>query len=217
MDVTSDEYWEERRKRLHPSPLNGRKRNLILDLMVSHPISLLEYASGQLATAGPGFNDLMTGLIDEYSHPSCALLSAMLPMLEDRFTIIRVRRELDTRTHLMPEWLSLAEEFRVTQASGERDGGVDTLVVGGRAASGDFVTLVVSSDRGSGDLTGVRLSDAPVGFGLSSAADLSLPEARDALVDVLVRAEKDDPVAVEGWPELRPLMRWFARLLTKGR
>ncbi|MGU3499448.1 DUF6398 domain-containing protein [Mycobacterium sp. C31M] len=179
----------------------------------------------------PSREELAAMFIDVAETETSALLTVIAALTDDEILRARIKRELATREHALPDWLG-----RLNQTSAHRavrmthilnDG--DNIIVGVRLAGTFEASCVVYVDHNMGQLVKdafvipepietiveqyQRLSDDPD----STWEELSLADARawiDPAIDMAARTFP--PVESESWPACRPLVEWITRTLPPG-
>ncbi|MGQ0624101.1 MAG: DUF6398 domain-containing protein [Sporichthyaceae bacterium] len=218
---------------------------VVLALRDPDPLTLLAYVSSLWASCDPRARDpfsreepavtrevLLDGFLDIDRPETTALLTVIAAFTADDLQRARIRRELATRRHLMPAWLSaLGRTTAPTQVDlvehvlGDGDNYLIEVSVGGRP-----LTAVVYVDHNIGtvvkDAFVVPASQAEVAELIHKAADdgvdttvaaIEPADARARITEAIAHgAMLYPPVESDSWPACRPFVEWIVAMLPAG-
>jgi len=214
-------------------------------LRSDEPLDLLALVSGLLEVTDPRSRDPFvrderrTGLAElvesfvgtSYAETTAALI-AMRALVPDEVMVARIGRELATRRHPMPDWLSGLARARV-----EHDvwflthvlGDGDDYLFGVSLPSGHSLSALVYVDHNLGTVAKDAfvvpdpLEDLALKVGTTiDDPDQSLTRTDHATARAVVEAAIEHgsrlypPPSSESWPMCRPLVEWMLRRLPSG-
>jgi hypothetical protein len=200
-------------------------------LTVVDPRSRSPFDRAELADDLLSRDGLIASFVDVDLPETTALLVAIGEMCGDDVLRARIRREVASRAHPLPDWLAHLDETQpyrtLEMVHVLRDG--DNINIGVRLPSGRELSMVVYIDHNLGTL----VKDAFV-----------IPEPLDKLIE-FIRAKSDDPdttwnnldpadararivaaidraaitfppFETDTWPSCRPLVEWIVGRLPEG-
>lgn len=176
--------------------------------------------------------DLVESFVGTPYAETTAALTALRALGTDEVIAARIDRELATRRHPMPDWLSGLDQGRV-----ERDvwfmthvlGDGDDYLIGVTLPSGHALSALVYVDHNLG--TAVKdafavpesLEDLAIKMGtLIEDPDQSLTRTDPATARAVIERAIDfgsrlyPPLTSDSWPMCRPLIEWMLRMLPPG-
>lgn len=245
---------QERKPRLHIAPPpreddSGRDQELIKGLRRtlrgSEPLGFLAIVSGMLEVTDPrrrnpfapeqdqfSQDDLVESFVETPYAEATAALTAIRALTTDELLAARIRRELVTRRHPLPDWLAGLDQARVepdvwfmTHVLGDGD----DYLIGVRLQSGHTLSALVYVDHNMGTV----VKDAfVVPQPLRELSQLMAQTISDvdqtlSLIDpAMARAVVEEaiahgallypPLESESWPMCRPIVEWMLRMLPVG-
>jgi hypothetical protein len=212
-----------------------------------HPLDLLAFVSSLLAIVDtrwtsplermggaesePSYDELIQSFFDVDQPETSALLAVIAEMDADDLMRVRIRREIESRRHLLPRWiagLGRIEPYRAVEMVHVLGDG-DDVIVGARLPSGHEVSVVVYIDHNLGTVTKDAFVVAePIGdlvaFMRAKAGDpdtrwddIPLADARVRISEAIhAGAITFPPYESDTWPAARPLVEWITGLLPGG-
>lgn len=240
----------------HPTPRQGSggRQTSEPDLMVEvrrrmreeHPFALLAHASSLYAAFDPrnrnpfkkeadegvDREEVLASLLDMDLPETSALLYVVGELTDDELMKARIRRELSTRTHALPGWLTRmgeVEPYRPTEMRHVlRDG--ENIMFGVRLPAGHEMTAVVYIDHNLGTVVkDAFIVPEPLDETISFTKDkqgadpdiywneIAQADARARVTEAIDRgAITFPPLETDSWPACRPLLEWFVRMLPEG-
>jgi hypothetical protein len=214
-------------------------------LRSDEPLDLLALVSGLLEVTDPrsrdpfarderrtGLAELVESLVGTSYAETTAALMAMRALVPDEVMAGRIGRELTTRRHPMPDWLS-----GLARARAEHDvwflthvlGDGDDYFFGVSLPSGHALSALVYVDHNLGTVAKDAfvvpdpLEDLALKVGTAiDDPDQSLTRTDHATARAVVEAAIEygsrlyPPPSSESWPMCRPLVEWMLRRLPSG-
>jgi hypothetical protein len=192
-----------------------------------HPFHLLSLAGVIISVADTkNLDRFLTGLIDERSRGTTALLAVLAELLiDDPALQLRCREALADRNDQVARWTDLREStvYRVLRRTHVL-GDVDELFLGVRLSGQHEVSLGILFDHN----TFSSIADAAVwsnplsamhsrlaeGSGDANVIDMDLADARAWIEHALTKPTFGRET--DTWPQYRPLLRWLAARLPDG-
>ena len=243
-------------KRRHPTPrpraaheVSAHDQELIVGLRAalrsSEPIDLLDVVSGLLEVVDPRssdpfgrdagrpeLDDLVESFVGTPYAETTAALFAIRALVPDEVMQARISRELATRRHPMPAWLTALADATIepdvwflTHVLGDGD----DYLLGVRLPSGDALSALVYVDHNMGTVVkdAFALSESLENLALKVGTTIDDPDQSLTRTDaataraVMEQAIEDGsrihpPLESESWPVCRPLVEWMLRLLPPG-
>ncbi len=180
----------------------------------------------------PGLDDLIESFIGTPYAETTAALTAIRALVADEVQIARIDRELETRRHPMPDWLTVLDQARLdpdvwfmTHVLGDGD----DYLLGVTLPSGEALSALVYVDHNMGtvakDAFAVPepLEDLAIKMGtLIEDPDQSLtctdPATARAVIEAAIESAATlyPPLTSDSWPMCRPLIEWMVRMLPSG-
>ena len=214
-------------------------------LRSDEPLDLLALVSGLLEVTDPrsrdpfarderrtGLAELVESFVGTSYAETTAALMAMRALVPDEVMAGRIGRELATRRHPMPDWLSGLARARV-----EHDvwflthvlGDGDDYLLGVSLPSGHALSALVYVDHNLGTVAKDAfvvpdpLEDLALKVGTTiDDPDQSLTRTDHATARAVMEAAIEHgsrlypPLSSESWPMCRPLVEWMLRRLPSG-
>ncbi len=241
-------------QRRHPSSQPGREphgaqdqqlfQGLRAALRSGEPLDLLAIVSGFLEVTDPrsrdpfapdeqraGLTDLVESFVGTPYAETTAALTAIRAMVPDELLAARIGRELGTRRHPLPDWLTGLERARLdsdvwflTHVLGDGD----DYLLGVTLPSGESLSALVYVDHNMGTVVKDAfvvpepLAGLAIKMGTLINADQSLTRIDPATARPAIEAAIDSgsrlypPLTSESWPMCRPLVEWMVRMLPAG-
>ncbi|MHB1010646.1 MAG: hypothetical protein ACYC1E_15760 [Propionibacteriaceae bacterium] len=245
---------QPQRRHLSPTPVGQPRdaqqqqqlfQSLRAALRSGEPLDLLAIVSGFLEVTDPrsrdpfapderrtSLVDLVDSLVGTPYAETTAALAGIRALVTDEALAVRIGRELETRRHPMPAWLSgLAgaepdpEVWLMTHVLGDGD----DYLVGVTLPTGESLSALVYVDHNLGSVVKDAfvvpepLQDVAIKMGtLIDDADQSLTRTDPATARAVIEAAIEvgsrlyPPVTSESWPMCRPLVEWMLRMLPAG-
>jgi Domain of unknown function (DUF6398) len=177
-------------------------------------------------------SDLVTTMLGVDEPETTAVLSVLAVLSDDELTRSRIRRELATRHHRMPDWLDgfdATRHYRAVKVSHALDDG-ENVVIGSRLPSGQELTTVCYIDFNLGTVvkdafvvdeplagTLARLRAAAGDDPDTEMVDIDLAAAQARLASAIkLGAMTYPPLESDTWPACRPFVEWIVRRLPDG-
>ena len=209
------------------------------------PLDLLAVVSGLLAVTDPrsrdpfardeqrtSLGDLVESFVGTPFAETTAALTAIRALVLDELMQARIGRELESRRHPMPDWLTGLADARVepevwllTHVLGDGD----DYLLGVTLPSGHSLSALVYVDHNLGAVVKdafvvpESLEDLALKVGTTiDDPDQSLTRTDPAIARAVVEAAIEQgarlypPVESESWPMCRPLVEWMLRALPIG-
>lgn len=209
------------------------------------PLDLLNTASGLMAVTDPRRRSLITGeaprlslsqLVESLAGTrfaeTTAVLTVMRALTADQELADRIGRELATRRHPMPSWLTTLDQARIdpdvwflTHILGDGD----DYLIGVTLPSGHQLSALIYVDHNLGTVVKdafvapAPLEDLMLRLGSQlHDPDQSLTRTDPATARAVVEAAIDlgsrtyPPLETDTWPISRPLIEWMLRMLPTG-
>jgi hypothetical protein len=209
------------------------------------PMEFLTVMSGFLEVTDPrsrdpfapdeqraGLADLVESFIGTPYAETTAALTALRTLGTDEVLGTRIGRELSTRRHPLPDWLTGLDQARIepdvwfmTHVLGDGD----DYLIGVMLPSGHAVSALVYVDHNLGTVVkdafvvAEPLEDLAIKLGsLMDDPDQSLTRTDPATARAVVEAAIDfgsrlyPPPTSDTWPMCRPLVEWMLRMLPTG-
>jgi hypothetical protein len=241
--------------RRHPSipparqPHGAQSQELIQSLRAAlrsdEALDLLAIVSGFLEVTDPRSLDpfapdeqraslaaLVESFIGTPYAETTAALTALKALVTDEVLAARIGRELESRRHPLPDWLTGLDRARpesdvwfMTHVLGDGD----DFLLGVTLASGQSLSALVYVDHNMGTVVKdafvvpERLEDLAIKMGtLIDDADQSLTRTDPAAARAAIEAAIDSgsrlypPLTSDSWPMCRPLVEWMVRMLPAG-
>ncbi len=214
-------------------------------LRSGEPLDLLAVVSGFLEVTDPRSRDpfardeqrtslaeLVESFVGTPYAETTAALTATRAMVADEVLAARIGRELATRRHPMPDWLSGLDQARVepdvwflTHVLGDGD----DYLIGVTLPSGHALSALVYVDHNLGSVVKDAfvvpgpLEDLALKVGTTiDDPDQSLTRTDAASARAVMEAAIDHgsrlypPLESDSWPMCRPLVEWMLRMLPSG-
>lgn len=214
-------------------------------LRSGEPLDLLAVVSGFLEVTDPRSRDpfardeqrtslaeLVESFVGTPYAETTAALTATRAMVADEVLAARIGRELATRRHPMPDWLSGLDQARVepdvwflTHVLGDGD----DYLIGVTLPSGHALSALVYVDHNLGSVVKDAfvvpgpLEDLALKVGTTiDDPDQSLTRTDAASARAVMEAAIDQgsrlypPLESDSWPMCRPLVEWMLRMLPSG-
>lgn len=214
-------------------------------LRSGEPLDLLAIVSGLLEVTDPRSRDpfapdeqrasraeLVESFVGTPYAETTAALTAIRALVTDEVLAARIGRELETRRHPMPEWLTVLGQARLdpdvwfmTDVLGDGD----DYLLGLTLPSGESLSALVYVDHNLGTVVKDAfvvpepLEDLAIKMGtLIDDADQSLARTDPATARAVIAAAIDSgahlypPLTSDSWPMCRPLVEWMLRMLPAG-
>lgn len=179
-----------------------------------------------------GLGDLVESFIGTPYAETTAALTAIKALVADEVLAVRIGRELETRRHPMPDWLTGLEHARIeldvwfmTHVLGDGD----DYVLGVTLPTGHALSALVYVDHNLGTVVKDAfvvpepLGDLAIKIGtLIEDPDQSLTRTDPATACAVIEAAIDSgsrlypPLTSDSWPMCRPLIEWMLRMLPTG-
>lgn len=232
---------QARRDRVHhPEPPEDALSGLAVGFDEDHPLTFLTHISGLWAALTapdpdgdrPDPIEFIQSMIEIAVPQTTAILTALGHFVDDELLSLRIRRELETRTHRVPTWLASLDAVTVARVARQTEPFGD----------GDQYWVELAWPDGSAMSLGV-LVDANWGQAFKDL--MVLPTTISALEDIIEKhAEPGDditfvpiepadvrariteaiahtdmffpPLENESWPQGRPLLTWALDKLPEG-
>nr|MBA3311442.1 hypothetical protein [Nocardioidaceae bacterium] len=176
--------------------------------------------------------DLVESFIGTPYAETTAALTALRALGTDEVLVARIGRELATRRHPMPDWLTGLDQARVepdvwfmTHVLGDGD----DYLVGVTLPTGHALSALVYVDHNLGTVVKDAfvvpepLEDLAIKMGtLIEDPDQSLTRTDPTTTRAVVEAAIDSgsrlypPLTSDSWPMCRPLVEWMLRMLPTG-
>lgn len=183
-------------------------------------------------SSGPDREELIASFLDVDLPETSALLHVFAELTDDDLLRARIRRELSSRSHVLPDWitnLADAAPYRTLVMSHVLGDG-DNVMIGVRLPGGGELTFVVYIDHNLGTvvkdafvlpepITDIAAlmdeeHDDDPDFAIS---DLRSADARVRITEAIDRgAISFPPYETDSWPSCRPLVEWVTSLLPQG-
>lgn len=209
------------------------------------PLDLLAVVSGLLEVTEPrnrdlfapeekrpGLADLVESFVGTPYAETTAALTAIKALVTDELLAARISRELETRRHPLPEWLTGLDRARLdsdvwfmTHVLGDGD----DYLLGVTLPSGESLSALVYVDHNMGTVVKDAfvvpepLEDLAIKMGtLIDDPDQSLTRTDPATTRAVIDAAIDSgsrlfpPLTSDSWPMCRPLLEWMVRMLPTG-
>ena len=214
-------------------------------LRSDEPLDLLAIVSGFLEVTDPRRRDpfardeptasradLVESFLGTPYAETTAALTALGALVTDEVLTARIGRELATRRHPMPDWLTGLEQARIepdvwfmTHVLGDGD----DYLLGVTLPSGHALSALVYVDHNLGTVVKDAfvvpepLKDLALKVGtLIEDPDQSLTRTDPATARAVIEAAIDlgsrtyPPLESDSWPMCRPLVEWMLRMLPSG-
>ncbi|WP_157953108.1 hypothetical protein [Nocardioides allogilvus] len=209
------------------------------------PLDLLAVVSGLLEVTDPrnrdpfavkeqrpGLGDLVESFVGTPYAETTAALFVIRALTTDEVMAARISRELETRRHPLPSWLTCLDQARLdpdvwfmTHVLGDGD----DYLIGVTLPSGEQLSALVYVDHNLGTVVKDAfvvpepLEDLAIKMGtLIDDADQSLtrtdPATARAVIEAAISsgAQLYPPLTSDGWPMCRPLVEWMLRMMPAG-
>ena len=197
-------------------------------LEVTDPRSRDPFAGDAAATLA----DLVESFVGTPYAETTAALTALRALGTDELLAARIRRELATRRHPLPDWLTSLEQAQIepdvwflTHVLGDGD----DYLLGVTLPSGHALSVLVYVDHNLGTVVKDAfvvpgpLEDLAIKMGtLIEDADQSLTRTDPATARAVIELAIDSgsqlypPLTSDSWPMCRPLVEWMLRMLPAG-
>ena len=181
---------------------------------------------------GAGLDDLVESFVGTPYAETTAALTAIKALVADEVLGARIGRELETRRHPLPDWLTGLDEARIdpdvwfmTHVLGDGD----DYLLGVTLPSGEALSSLVYVDHNMGTVVKDAfvvpepLEDLAIKMGtLIDDPDQSLTRTDPATARAVIEAAIDSgstlfpPLTSDSWPMCRPLVEWMLRMLPIG-
>lgn len=214
-------------------------------LRSGEPLGFLAVMSGFLEVTDPrsrdpfapdehraGLADLVESFIGTPYAETTAALTAIKTLVADEVLAARIGRELDSRRHPMPDWLTGLDHARLepsvwfmTHVLGDGD----DYLIGVTLPTGHALSALVYVDHNLGTVVKDAfvvpepLEDLAIKMGtLIEDRDQSLTRTDPATARAVVEAAIDSGsrlyprLTSDSWPMCRPLVEWMLRMLPTG-
>lgn len=242
-------------QRRHPSSQPARRphgaqdqqlfQSLRAALRSGEPLDLLALVSGFLEVTDPrsrdpfapdeqraGLADLVESFVGTPYAETTAALTSIKALVTDELLAARISRELETRRHPLPDWLTGLDRARLdsdvwfmTHVLGDGD----DYLLGVTLPSGESLSALVYVDHNMGTVVKDAfvvpepLEDLAIKMGtLIDDPDQSLTRTDPATTRAVIEAAIDSgsrlfpPLTSDSWPMCRPLLEWIVRMLPTG-
>lgn len=230
-------------------PHGAQEQKLIQSLRAAlrsgEPLDLLAIVSGFLEVTDPrsrdtfapdeqrtSLADLVESFVGTSYAETTAALTAIRALVADEVLAVRIGRELETRRHPMPEWLTVLDRAQLdpdvwfmTHVLGDGD----DYLLGVTLPSGESLSALVYVDHNLGTVVKDAfvvpepLEDLAIKMGtLIDDADQSLTRTDPATARAVIEAAIGSgahlypPLTSDSWPMCRPLVEWMLRMLPAG-
>lgn len=213
-----------------------------------HPLGLLAMAGSLLTIFDPrrhspfervhepdrgelSADEFVRSFIEVDRVETSALLAVIAEMTSDEMLRARIRRELATRSHVLPLWLeklAAVETYRAAEMVHVLGDG-DNVMVATRLANADEFAIVVYIDHNLGTVVKDAFIvpqplDELLEFMRAKTDDIDTAwndikpaDARARITEAIdVGAITFPPFESDTWPACRPLVEWITRLLPDG-
>ncbi len=180
----------------------------------------------------PGLGDLVESFVGTPYAETTAALFVIRALTTDEVMAARISRELETRRHPLPSWLTCLDQARLdpdvwfmTHVLGDGD----DYLIGVTLPSGEQLSALVYVDHNLGTVVKDAfvvpepLEDLAIKMGtLIDDADQSLtrtdPATARAVIEAAISsgAQLYPPLTSDGWPMCRPLVEWMLRMMPAG-
>lgn len=181
---------------------------------------------------GPDREEVIASFLDVDRSETSALLHVFAELTDDDVLQARIRRELSSRSHAMPGWITnLAEvtPYRILEMVHILGDG-DNVMIGVRLPGGSELTIVVYIDHNLGTVvkdsfvlpepvadTVALMQEEQANDPDITWNDLGPADARVRITEAIERgAMSFPPFETDSWPACRPLVEWITRLLPEG-
>jgi len=214
-------------------------------LRSGEPLDLLAVVSGLLEVTDPrnrdpfaleeqrpGLGDLVESFVGTSYAETTAALSVIRALITDEVMAARITRELETRRHPLPDWLTGLDQARLdpqvwfmTHVLGDGD----DYLIGVTLPSGESLSALVYVDHNLGTVVKDAfvvpepLEDLAIKMGtLIDDADQSLTRTDPAMARAVIEAAISSgsqlypPLTSDSWPMCRPLVEWMLRIMPAG-
>lgn len=245
-----DRRQEKKRRRAHRKARQSTHRpaetyeeaiaGLATGLDEPHPIAFLAHTSGlwSTLTAAPADPDRVSpvdfvqSLIDTPARETTALLTLIRVFADDQLLRLRIDRELASRTHRLPGWLTKLDKVTldrvVRQTEPFKDGDQYWFELGW--PDGTALTLGVLTDANWSlalkdvltvpdrvSVVEAIMAEHPDGTAGITFEPIAPADARAEVTEAIARGDMMyPPHETDSWPQARPLLEWILRMLPEG-
>lgn len=209
-----------------------------------HPLALVSMVSAMFSLTDARGRDpfdehdepverdtLIESFIEIDNRQTTAILHVLAVLVDDELTAARVRKELATRRHPVPDWLAdlhrteLTDVVEIVHVLGDGD----DILIGMRFPGGAEGTALIYIDHNLGTVVkDAFVLEAPVAEVVATHRDkvadpdttfrdLAPADARTRITDAIEHgAQVYPPLETDSWPTCRPLVEWLVRQLPAG-
>ena len=214
-------------------------------LRSGEPLDLLAIVSGLVEVTDPrgrdpfapdeqrtNLADLVVSFVGTPYAETTAAMTAIRALVADEVLAARIGRELETRRHPLPEWLTVLDQAQLdpdawfmTHVLGDGD----DYLLGVTLPSGEALSALVYVDHNMGTVVKDAfvvpepVEDLAIKMGtLIDDQDQSLTRTDPATARAVIEAAIDfgsrlyPPLTSDSWPMCRPLVEWMLRMLPAG-